>query len=293
MNYPALFNRFNGSAWAITAAKLDEIKTFISARVNGVAALDMGERDMKEPPIAARSGGVGVLSIFGTISQRVSMMDRASGGVSTEQIKREFDSMLADRSIGSIVLNIDSPGGGVQGLPELADHIFNSRGQKRIFAVANSLAASAAYWLGTAANEFYATPSGEVGSIGVFLVHTDLSAMDEQAGVKFTIISAGKFKMEGNDMEPLSAEARDEFQRVVDHYYSMFVKAVAQHRGVATSAVVKGYGEGRVLVAPQAFDAGMIDGVKTFDWVLDRAANASRRFRAPSAALQRERMELT
>ena len=85
----------------------------------------------------------------------------------TEAFGAAFDRAAADSSIGAIVLNIDSPGGSVYGVEELADKIYKARGTKPVYAVANSLAASAAYWIGSAASQLYVTPSGEVGSIGV------------------------------------------------------------------------------------------------------------------------------
>lgn len=292
MNYPALVNRFNGSIWAITKPKLDEITAFVRAKAVGQPLAVIPEQREREPMIASRVGAVGVLSIMGTISQRLSMMDAASGGVSCERICNDFDKLMADPDVGAIVMNVDSPGGSVYGIPELTAHIHASRGGKKIIAVANAWAASAAYALATAADELYVTPSGEVGSIGVYTVHADFSKADEEAGVKFTIISAGKFKAEGNDMEPLDDEARDHIQEAVDYHCGLFVKAVARNRGVAVSEVVNGFGQGRMLVAPEAVKAGMADGIRTYEEVIAMAAKAAKRYRAPSARLLREQLEV-
>jgi signal peptide peptidase SppA len=139
-----------------------------------------------------------------------------------------------------------------------------------VVAVANSLAASAAYWIGCSASEFYVTLGGEVGSIGVWQAHFDYSKALEEEGVKPTLISAGKFKVEGNPYLPLDPEAQAFMQSRVDDYYNAFIQAVAVGRGVAVDDVRNGMGEGRVLGADAALAQRMVDGIASFDDVLAR-----------------------
>ncbi|HEV2037133.1 MAG TPA: S49 family peptidase, partial [Candidatus Eremiobacteraceae bacterium] len=112
---------------------------------------------------------------------------------------------------------------------------------------------------------FYITPSGEAGSIGVYAMHQDLSKALEDAGVKTTFISAGKFKTEGNPRQPLAPEAQAFMQTRIDDYYSAFTKAVARGRNAPIARVRDGMGQGRSLGASAAVAAGMVDGVRTFD----------------------------
>jgi ClpP class serine protease len=101
---------------------------------------------------------------------------RISGGTSTEAFGRAFDEAMKNPDVGAIVIDCDSPGGSVSGVPELAAKIFKARGQgKRSSRVANSSMNSAAYWICSAADEIIAAPSADVGSIGVFTMHTDTS----------------------------------------------------------------------------------------------------------------------
>ena len=153
-------------------------------------------------------------------------------------------------------------------MSELASEIVKARAQKPVIAVANSLAASAAYWIGCSASEFYVTPGGEVGSIGVWQAHFDYSKALEEDGVKPTLISAGKFKVEGNPYVPLDEQAQGFMQSRVDDYYNAFVEAVALGRGVSINDVKTGMGEGRVLGADAALAQNMVDGIATFDDVL-------------------------
>ena len=169
-----------------------------------------------------------------------------------------------------IIFYINSPGGSVYGVAELADEIQSARSQKPVVAVANSLAASAAYWIGCSASEFYVTPGGEVGSIGVWQAHFDYSKAFEEDGVKPTLISAGKFKVEGNPYVPLDPEAQAFMQSRVDDYYNAFIQAVVVGRGVTVDVVRNGMGEGRVLGADAALAQRMVDGIASFDDVLAR-----------------------
>jgi hypothetical protein len=114
------------------------------------------------------------------------------------------------------------------------------------------------------------SPSSLTGSIGVYASHEDESQALDKIGVKVTLISAGKYKVEGNSFEPLGDDARSAMQAMVDEYYGMFTKAVARGRGVKVSDVTGGFGEGRVVTAQQALKLGMADRVATLDQVLSK-----------------------
>jgi signal peptide peptidase SppA len=208
------------------------------------------------------------IPVNGVLVPRASAMSDMSGGTSAEEITSMMHAAIASPNVGSIVLDIDSPGGMVDGIPELAALIRAARERKPVTAVANTEAMSAAYWLGSQASAFFASPSARVGSIGVISSHENRSAQAEQKGVQTTIVSAGKYKAEGNPFEPLTDEGREHMQGMVDEFYGMFVKDVAAGRKVPVKDVLSGYGEGRYLSAKQGFAAGMIDGIATIDQVI-------------------------
>lgn len=238
---------------------------------------------------AGNGAGIAVLPLYGVITQRGNMMDDLSGpgSVSTQMFSAALDDALADETVGQILIDIDSPGGSVYGIQELADEIFQARGQKPVIAIANSLAASAAFWLGSQASEFYVTPGGEVGSIGVIMAHVDYSVANEKDGVKVTYITApaGGYKAEGNSNEPLSADAKAFEQGRVDDYYGAFTRAVARGRAVPIADVRDGMGKGRVFGADQALAAKMVDGVKTFDAVVKGMRATMKQQRASAGAV--------
>lgn len=274
--------------WAMLPGYLEAMIEVIQLRADGVrfteeeiaarlAAADHGSLSLAEPKrISPSSGAIAVIPISGIIAQKASMVNNQSGprGTSTEDITRAFDAAMADPGISAIVFDVNSPGGTVNGVPETARHIAANRGTKRIVASVTGLGASAAYYLMSAADEIAVTPSGEVGSIGVYMVHTDLSGAMAAEGVKQTVIRAGKYKAEGHPAEPLSDEARAALQARVDESYDMFVKDVAKNRGVSPADVRNGYGEGRVVSAARAVELGMADRVATIDEVLARLGSS-------------------
>lgn len=263
---------------AITASGLEELRVHILARL---ALFDAGPRAFVEMRAAERAtpksgrkahGAVGVIQIRGAITQHANTGESAGDFASTDDVSAVLKAMIDDPEIGSILLDIDSPGGTVFGVPELAAQIREARARKPIVALANSLMASAAYWLGAQADQLYVTPGGIVGSIGVYGIHQDISKAADNEGVKFTLISAGKHKVDGNPYEPLPDDVRERMQARINETYDAFIKDVARGRGVSEADVRGGYGEGDIVTAKQARALGMVDGIYTFDQALARAA---------------------
>lgn len=259
-----------GAPWSILPEKLDAIAELVTLRARGLRfsqeeiAARIGSKDQRAPATSPPRG-IAVIPLYGVLAQRMNMMTDISGGTSTEKFGAWFDQAMADPAISAIILDCDSPGGEVAGIAELYAKIFGARGSKPIVAIANSMAASAAYWVACAADEVVCTPSGMVGSIGIITIHADTSEADLEEGVKYTVLSSGKYKAEGNSYEPLSAEGRAAIQSLLDTSYGQFVNAVAKGRGVAVSAVRSGFGQGRIVTADAALAAGMVDRIATLD----------------------------
>jgi signal peptide peptidase SppA len=222
---------------------------------------------------AARSGGekraaggsVAVIPIHDAISNRPH-----SFGTSTQEIGAAFDVAVASNDVASILLDIDSPGGTVEGVPELAERVFAARDVKPVVAIANGMMASAAYWIGAAAGEVVVTPSSVVGSIGVYTIHVDITKWLEQEGEKVTTMSFGKYKTELAPWIEITEEAQAFLQQQVDEIGVWFVRDVARFRGDTAANVQGGYGEGRVLSAGAALQAGLVNRIATFEETLDR-----------------------
>jgi signal peptide peptidase SppA len=273
--------------WAIESSYLHVVHELLALRAKGQAftAEEIADRIGAEAPQAAARGGetapppgIAIIPVWGVIGHRANELRDISSrvGTSTEILGAQIAQYANDPNVKAIVLDINSPGGGVFGVAEVADQIRAARSKKPVVAIANALAASAAYWIASAASEIVVTPSGLVGSIGVFSIHEDHSAELAEAGVNVSLIKAGKFKAEDNPFGPLSDDAKTAIQGRVDDYFSMFTRSVAKGRGVALDAVRNGFGEGRVVGAKEAVAMKMADRVGTLDDVVGDLLNPDR-----------------
>jgi signal peptide peptidase SppA len=267
--------------WAILPQTLDKIVEIVRLRASGGRLSDEEIRlriaGATTAPTARATGQVQVIPVFGVISHRMNMFTAMSGGTSTELLGAQLQDALSNAKTSAILLDIDSPGGSVQGIQELADAIYAARGKKQLIASVNATCASAAYWLATQCDQIVVTPSGQVGSIGVIAIHEDLTKQAAMLGVKVTYVTAGKFKGEGQPFVALTDEARAAIQELVDGYYAAFVEAVARGRSVTTDAVLSGFGEGRVVSAVEALKLDMVDRIETMEQALARLSGQTPR----------------
>lgn len=277
MKYAHIANAVFGTPWMIRDDILDVIVDMLTFRMEGgrlspdEIQLRIDAAGPRQRQQASAAPGVAVLQLYGVIAPRASMLSETSTqGTGLDAFMQTFRAQMADPEIGSIVLDIDSPGGQVGGVPEAAAEIRAARSVKPITAFANVAigAASAAYYLGSQAGEFVASPSSEVGSIGVRAVHLDKSKFYEDQGVRHTVISAGKYKSEGSPYGPLSEDTLAWAQGQVNTVYQDFLADVAKGRNVPVSKVKSDFGEGRMLLAKDALAVGMIDRIDTLDGVL-------------------------
>jgi signal peptide peptidase SppA len=192
-----VLNLFFGSPFAIEPAKFRVISKIFHRLAYGEkpdqAAVSAASGQRRQGGYSV-DGRTAIIPIFGTIAQRLSAVEQSSEGVSTETIGNAIDAAVADPAVRRILLQIDSPGGSVYGVQELAAKIRDARATKKVTAIADPVAASAAYWLAAHANEVFVTPSGMAGSIGVIMEHVDESSADAALGLKTTLITAGEFK---------------------------------------------------------------------------------------------------
>jgi signal peptide peptidase SppA len=284
VNVSAIVEFIQTQAWAIREDVLDQIYGILYNRL--VLGQDVpvdfvaGSKTpiAKVSPDESAMQNIAIIPVEGIIAKRMNMIrDVSAVGTSTELLQRDIEAALNDPAIDAIVLRVSSPGGMVHGPKEVADYIRANRTVKPILAHADSQASSAAYWIAAAAEKLTAYDTSSVGSIGVLTRHDDLSGKNEREGKKSTYIYAGKYKVLGNDTEPLSNEAREDMQNTVDKYYTMFVDAVAQGRGVSARTVNDRFGQGKSFLASEALERGMIDKIMTLDDTVKWAAKLAQR----------------
>lgn len=260
-----------GNAWGIIPEHFESM----AREIHGQAATEARiffDAKRKEPPAYEVRDGVAILPIAGTISKQTTWMTRFFGGVGLDKLQIMLAEALEDPAVGSILLNIDSPGGTIAGVETFTEAVYSARGQKPIVAYSGGSMCSAAYWIGSAADQVIVEKTANVGSIGVLLVHSDYSGMDKQDGIKRTIMTAGKYKAIGNNAEPLSKEAKGVLQERLDYIYTLFVDTVAQNRGVGAETVLNDMADGRVFIGQQAKDAGLVDEIGTLETAIDTAS---------------------
>lgn len=284
-----LASKLAGRPWAV----LDAIAEHVHGLVEGAQVVTLRSlASLREKVHASDRGGEGVnavrvedgiaiIPVVGTLTQRGEEINSASTR-STALLADEVRAAALDPSVRAIVLEMDTPGGEVFGVPEAWDEIRAAGQAKPVIAHANSFAASAGYYLFSAASEGWVAPSGQVGSIGVYMLHVDRSRQMQNAGVTWTYIKAGKHKAEANPTTPLSPDTLAALQQHVNRYYDAFVGHVAQGRGVTPEAVRGGFGEGRMVLAADAVAQGMADRVGTISQAIERAKELADKWARPA-----------
>jgi len=236
--------------------------------------------------------GVAIIPIQGVISKKMNLFTDISGGVSTEKIGSMVMEAMDDPGVKAVLLYVDSPGGTVDGTQELANVIANARDKKCIVAFTDGMMASAAYWLGAAAERIYINgDTTNVGSIGVVTEHMDVSKWEEQKGYKTTEITAGRYKRITSEYSPLTEEGKTYLQERVDAIYELFTREVASFRGMDQKKVKNT--EARLYLGKDAIKAGIADGVSSMGRLLGLMSkdpqNFVRRARAEASIDEKRR----
>lgn len=232
-------------------AKLSDFSDMLSAMFGEPATLEVF------PPFA-------IVPVKGVISKNVSELDTLCGACDIEHVEEMLEAAERDASVTTVILVIDSPGGTSVGVPELAARI---RGySKEVLAFTDNEACSAAYWLGSQAKAFYATPSSTVGSIGCYIAYPDCSKAYEMEGVKMEVIKSGAFKGAGIAGTSLDDGQRAMLQKEVEEIHADFKADVKAVREFADDASM----EGQTFSGKNAAEAGLVTGlVNGFDELME------------------------
>lgn len=265
--------------WAITRPMLATIANILAHHIAGVdldrSALEASLVNRKNLP-QPRAGSIAIIPVKGVITPRMNLMSDMSGGTTFEQLTGQLRAAVADKTVKTIVLDVDSPGGSVAGNTEFAREVMQARTKKAVIAQAQYTMGSAAYRIGAACTEIVAAPSAQVGSIGVYNIHDDISEALAKLGIKRTFVSAGEGKDANNLAAPLTEEALARMTAQVDQAYQTFVADVVKGRGTGVTADrVKKEWKAHVYSAADALALGMIDSIGTLDDTLARILSTS------------------
>jgi len=238
------------------------------------SAATRGKKTEADERIFEIVDGSAIIPISGVIAKYARMVNGASQprGTSVELVSEQLDAALGSERVRSIFLQIESPGGRIDGLADLADAIYAARQVKPVIAFADDMAASAAYWLGSQASRFYGTQSAEVGSIGVYTVAVDMSRRAADMGLKFNLIRSGPFKGTGVSGVEIAPEELAKIQTYIDSFFELFVSAVARGRaGKLSGEKVRELADGSLYIGAEAVEVGLLDGIKTLRQALTSA----------------------
>lgn len=204
---------------------------------------------------------IAVLPLQGPITYRPTLLSAIFGGTPLMDFQAAFQALVADPDIAGIVIDADSPGGPVSQVPETADMIYRARRTKPVTTVIPEWLTSAGYYIGAAADKVLMASSAYTGSIGVVSVHVDSSEALEKAGQQVTLVYRPDHKVDANPVQPLGEEARADIEARHAQIYDQMTSDIGRYRGMRQAGVHAKFGQGRVLNAQQAMDAGMVDGI--------------------------------
>ncbi|WP_341819741.1 S49 family peptidase [Wolbachia endosymbiont (group A) of Brachyopa scutellaris] len=208
---------------------------------------------------AVRNSERGIIPIHGILTKKSETFDDIFGMTSYNQIEAQITQAIEDSDIETILLDIDSPGGEVNGVFDLADFIYSARGKKRIIAIANDDAYSAAYAIASSAEKVFVSRTSGVGSIGVIASHIDQSGFDEKQGIKYTTVFAGSRKNDLNPHKPINSEGLESLREEIDRLYEMFVQLIARNRNLSIEAIKST--EAGLYFGKNAVDIGLAEGI--------------------------------
>lgn len=307
MKYPHLAARIFNTPLLIAPGKLDAIIAGLGERLSG-RALQLPEAAHALAPAmfstkrGADSGagytivdGVAVLNIGGALVHRTRMEADSTMLLGYNDLSAALENAMADPAVHAVLQVYDSPGGEVQGAFEYAERVAALRGKKPLHAIADGMAASAAYLGASAADSIAISATGYAGSIGVVMRHVDFSRALEADGVQVTHIFAGAHKVDGNQFEPLPSTVRAELQADINGLYELFINAVAERRGMSADAVRAT--QAAIYRGQHAIKAGLADRIATTDQMITELAGQRARSypagpSARSTAIQTERKHM-
>jgi signal peptide peptidase SppA len=205
--------------------------------------------------------GIAVIEIAGVLIHRGGWIGQSSGQTSYEGIAAQIEAAASDPAVRGLALEIDSFGGEVAGVFDLADRIRAIRATKPVWAFVAEHAFSAGYALASQADRILLPRTGALGSIGVVVLHADLSGQLDQNGVRVTLIHSGRHKVDGNPYEPLPEAVRDDIQREIDVLRFLFTETVAVGRAGRLSQDAAMATEAATFRGADAVAAGLADEV--------------------------------
>lgn len=247
-----------GEPWAITESALNNILTIATRQNESIEAVSarLG-RELDNSYVSEVRDGVAIIPVVGPLFRYANLFTAISGASSYEILAKDFMAALDNPEITGIVMDIDSPGGEVNGCAEFASMIFEARGKKPILAYVSGDAASGAYWIASACEKIIVSETSMLGSIGVVAVYR--SSKNENT---IEIVSSqSPYKR----LDPNSDDGKSRLQLRIDDLANVFIESIAKHRGVDPPVVIRDFGGGDVLIGKHAITQGLADKIGSLE----------------------------
>lgn len=205
--------------------------------------------------------GLAMISVEGVLSRADTWFTRYWGDMSTERLVKLVNRATERTDVSATALLIASPGGAVEGVPEAAQQVYTASQVKPVVGVGLGVVASGAYWIASATQRLFATPSSRWGSIGVVAIHYDISQYEKSLGIKVTEVTSSKYKRAVSMHQPLSAEGRKVLEEEVQAIHELFVGDIIRFRSEVDASKLKAAADGRTWLAEAAKAKGLTDEV--------------------------------
>jgi signal peptide peptidase SppA len=286
MNHLLFLNALLGLEWAIDPERGRALLEIVTGEADHQAVEKVKSRRMDGTEDARHRDGVAIINVRGPITRYADSWAAFCGAQSVETLARDFDAAINNAAVKAILLNVDSPGGEVNGISEFADHVYAARQKKPVVCYVGGLGASAAYWIASAADEIVINNTAMLGSIGVVAA---VPNPDAKSARDIEFVSSQSPNKRPN---PNTESGRTQIQSRIDDLANVFIAAVARNRAVSTETVQSEFGAGGVLVGAKAVEAGLADRLGSFESTLaELAAGRWQRKPKTNAASAETQME--
>lgn len=261
------------SLWAMDREALERLLEIAGRehKVDTEALAAYRADSLKNADRTALRDGVAIMNVEGALFPRANLMTEVSGATSYDILRRDLQAVLDAGKARALILNIDSPGGAVNGASEFAQALYEARGKLPIVAYVRGTGASAAYLIASAAHSIVVNDMAELGSLGVMATYR--KDKDRAGSTTYTFISS---QSPLKNADPASDVGAAAVQERVDATAQVFVETVARNRGVDTETALKDFGRGGILIGEGAVKAGLADAVGSFESVLADLASGKK-----------------
>lgn len=259
--------------WAMEPATLERMIDVIERHAEGhklstdeIESRIKRSRGANPIPEMRIEDGVATIPIHGVIARHASAVGDVSSprGTSPQQIRADLRAAMGSPEVDHIVLDVDSPGGSVAGIADLADEV--AAADKPVTAYVRDLMASAAYWIASGADKIVAAQTARVGSIGVYAVVHDTHHRDHAEGITRTVVSSGRVKGGGAGGH-VTGDQIANTREIVENLAQIFLGSVEARRGLSPEQM-DAIKDGSVYVAEDAHRHGLVDEIASMDDVL-------------------------